>query len=489
MPSVKEITDLMTEGLTKEDEELLIKAYKFSEHAHEGQKRLSGEPYFVHVFETAKTLASLGMDVQTVVCGLLHDVLEDTKVAEKDLKENFGSEILFLVSGVTNLRALKYRGHERYVESLRKFFIAMASDLRVVIIKFADRLHNLRTLEFLRADKRHRIAIESIEVYAPLANRLGMGKLKGQIEDAAFPHAYPKEHAQTEEIIKEKKDTYEKYLTEIRKELENELKKNRVKIKAIDYRMKHKYSLWKKLLKREMDFEKVYDFIALRVIVENVEECYRVLGIIHSIWNPLPGRIKDYIALPKPNNYRSIHTTIFTGSGKIAEIQIRTEEMHKEADYGVAAHFAYKERNNEKSNGDKLKLKWVEELKSLNYKPTESKLFMEHLKMDFFSDRIFIFTPDGDVIDLPEDSSPIDFAYAIHSDIGDHISGAKINSKMSPIFSKLKNRDIVEIIKNKNAQPSAKWLAYVKTTLAKRHIRSYLEKHSLLNRLRSFGRN
>jgi len=488
MSSVKEITDLIIGGVNQKEEELIVKAYKFAEHAHEGQKRMSGEPYFNHVFETAKILASLGMDIQTIVAGLLHDVLEDTKTTEKELEKEFSSEVLFLVNGVTKLGTLKYRGHERYVESLRKLFVAMANDLRVVIIKFADRLHNLRTLQYLSEEKSKRIAIESIEVYAPLANRLGMGKLKGEIEDAAFPYAYPKEYAQIEEIIKEKKDEYQKYLTEIKKGLEKELQKNKIPAVEINFRIKHKYSLWKKLVKHDMDIEKVYDVVALRVIVKSVEECYRVLGIIHSIWNPLPGRIKDYIALPKPNGYQSIHTTIFSGSGGTAEIQIRTEKMHAEAAYGIVAHFAYKEQGS-KANNNKLKLKWIEELKGLNYTPDEPKKFLEHLKMDFFSNRIFIFTPDGDVIDLPEDSSPIDFAYSIHSDLGDHISGAKINGKMSQIFSKLKNRDIVEIIKKDNAHPSSKWLEYAKTTIAKKHIKSYLEKNSLVNRLKSFGRS
>jgi len=489
MSSVKEIIDLIAGGVNKEELELIEKAYKFAERAHEGQKRLSGAPYFFHVVETAKILARIGMDVPTIASGLLHDVLEDTKTTEEKIKEEFGDDILFLIKGVTQLRTLKYRGRERYVESLRKFFIAMASDLRVVLIKFADRLHNLRTLQYLREDKRHRIAIESIEVYAPLANRLGMGKLKGEIEDAAFPFAYPKEYKQIEEMIKEKKELYQKYLTEIRKNLEAELKKNKIKVVEMDYRVKRKYSLWKKLLRYDMDIEKIYDVIALRVVVENIEECYRVLGIIHSIWTPLPGRIKDYIALPKPNGYQSIHTTIFTGSGGIAEIQIRTKAMHAEAAYGIVAHFAYKEQNNKKIHNDKLKLKWIEELKGLNYTPDESNKFLEHLKMDFFSDRIFVFTPEGDVVDLPEDSSPIDFAYFIHSDIGDHISGAKINGKMSHIFSKLKNRDVVEIMKNKDAHPSSKWLEYVKTNIAKKHIRSYLDKNSLLNKLKSFGRS
>lgn len=489
MANVKEILDLMPSKVNKEDEELIKKAYGFAECAHEGQKRLSGEPYFIHVFETAKTLAQFGMDAQTIAAGLLHDVLEDTKITEEEMKKEFGENIVFLVNGVTKLGTLKYHGDERHAESLRKFFVAMTNDLRVVIIKFADRLHNLRTLQYIPAEKQKRIALESIEVYAPLANRLGMGKLKGEIEDAAFPYAYPKEYAQIDEIIKKEKNLYEKNLEEIHKEIEKELAKNKVKVVEIDYRMKHKYSLWRKLLKREMDIEKVHDIVALRIVVENIEECYRVLGIIHSIWRPLPGRIKDYIAVPKPNGYRSIHTTIFTGSGGVAEIQIRTKEMHAEAAYGIAAHFAYKEKESKKNLDDKSKFKWIEELKNFNYELSEPKKYLEHLKTDFFNDRIFIFTPKGDVIDLPEDSSPIDFAYAIHSDIGDHVSGTKVNGKIAPILSKLKNGDIVEIITKKDSHPSSKWLEFSKTNQAKKNIRSYLEKNSLLSKLKSFGRN
>ena len=323
---IKEILDLMGEIKLKE-RELIVKAFKFAENAHAEQKRLSGDPYFMHAFETAKILAMLGMDTQTVTAGLLHDVLEDTKIKEENLIKEFGVDIVFLVKGVTKLGTLKYHGHERHVESLRKFFMAMANDLRVVIIKFADRLHNLRTLQFVRENKRRRIALESIEVYAPLANRLGMGKLKGELEDAAFPYAFPEEYKKVEEIIKEQKDLYEKYLTEVREKLQAELKKQKIRFVEIDYRVKHKYSLYKKLLKYDMDLEKIHDIVALRVVVETVEECYRVLGLVHSLWNPLPGRIKDYIAVPKPNGYQSIHTTIFTGSGGIAEIQIRTKEM------------------------------------------------------------------------------------------------------------------------------------------------------------------
>lgn len=489
MANVKEIINLIEGGVGKKDEELIDKAYKFSEKAHTGQKRLSGEPYFIHPFETAKILAQLGMDAKTIAAGLLHDVLEDTKVTEEEMRKEFGEEIIFLVKGVTKLGTLKYRGHERHVESLRKFFVAMANDLRVVIIKFADRLHNLRTLEFVGENKRERIAVESIEVYAPLANRLGMGKLKGELEDAAFPYAYPKEYKETEELIREKKEFYKKYLTEVSEELKKELRKNKIKFTEIDYRLKHKYSLYKKLLRYDMDIEKIYDIVALRVVVDSVEDCYRVLGLVHSIWNPLPGRIKDYIAVPKPNGYRSIHTTIFTGLGGVAEIQIRTKEMHAEAAYGVAAHFAYKEQGNKKAKEDKNKFKWIEELKELNYSPDDPKKFIDHLKMDFFNDRIFVFTPKGDVIDLPDGSCPLDFAYSVHSDIGNHTFGSKINSKMSQIFTKLKNGDIVEIITKKDSRPSDKWLECVKTSIAKKHIRAYLEKHSLLSKLKSFGRS
>lgn len=487
MPSIEELYNLSKHPLKKSDKALLKKAYDFADKAHGGQKRDSGELYFCHVFETAKNLIKFGMDAKIITAGLLHDTIEDTNTTEKELEDEFGKEVVFLVKGITKLGILKYRGHERHVESLRKFFISMASDLRVVIIKFADRLHNLQTLRFKTPEKQKRIAIESIEVYASLANRLGMGKLKGELEDAAFPYAYPKESMKTEEILKEKRELFERYLTEVSEKLKKELEKNKIKFVKIDYRIKHKYSLYKKLLKYDMDIEKIYDIVALRIVVDTVEECYRVLGLVHSIWNPLPGRIKDYIAVPKPNGYRSLHTTIFTGSGGVAEIQIRTKEMHAEAAYGIAAHFAYKEFRDKKNQDNKSKLKWIEELKELKYSPDDPKKFIDHLKMDFFNDRIFVFTPKGDVIDLPEDSTPVDFAYSVHSDIGDHIFGAKINSKMSQIFTKLKNGDIVEIITNKNSRPSYKWLEYAKTSMAKKHIKSYLEKNSLLARLKSFG--
>ena len=485
--SVKEIFDLSPGGLSPEDKELIEKAYTFAEKAHLEQKRASGDPYFVHVFETAKILSKIGMDAKTITAGLLHDTLEDTKTTEKDVKENFGEDVLFLVKGVTKLGTLKYHGSERHVESLRKFFVAMANDLRVVIIKLADRLHNLRTLEYVREDKRRRIALESIEVYAALANRLGMGKLKGEIEDAAFPFLFPKEYAEVEELIKEKKESYQSELEKFHSELENLLKENKIKTSEITYRVKNKYSLWKKLQRYNMDIDKIYDIIAIRVVVKNIPDCYKTLGLVHSIWRPLPGRIKDYIAVPKPNGYQSIHTTVFTGTGAIIEIQIRTEEMHAEAAYGIAAHFAYKERGSVQI--DKSKIEWIEGLKSLKNLEMDPKKFFDNLRTDFFNYRIFIFTPKGDVVDLPADSTPIDFAYMIHSDIGNHVSSAKVSGRMSPLDTKLKNGDIVEIITKKDAHPSSKWLNHVKTTAAKKNIKSYLEKNSLLTRLKNFGKN
>ena len=483
---IKEILSLAGE-LKPKAKELIEEAYLFAEHAHANQKRVSGELYFRHVIETAKNLAKFGMDTKTIMAGLLHDVLEDTQIKEDEFEKKFGSDILFLVKGVTKLGTLKYRGHERHVESLRKFFMAMANDLRVVIIKFADRLHNLQTLEFLPEEKRKRIALESIEVYAQLANRLGMGKIKGELEDAAFPYAYPKEYAEIESILKATKGEYQKNLEEVREELLKTLIKNQINIIEISYRIKHKYSLWRKLLKYNMDIDKIYDIVALRVVVQSVEECYRVLGIVHSVWRPLPERIKDYIALPKPNGYQSLHTTIFTGSGGIAEIQIKTAEMHAEAAYGIAAHFAYKESGSKKIKKNSSKFEWIEELKNLKDAVSDPKKFIEHLKMDFFNDRIFVFTPQGDVVDLPAESSPIDFAYSIHSEIGNHIASAKVNNKMVPLHFKLKNGDIVEIVTKKDSHPSSKWLDFTKTSMARKQIRSYSEKNSLLSKIMSFG--
>ena len=462
------------------EKKLLEKAYQVAKDAHEPQKRSSGEPYFNHVFATARNLAEFGLDATTIAAGFLHDVIEDTPVTEEEIKEQFGDEIVFLVNGVTKLGKLKYRGRERHVESLRKFFIATAEDFRVVIIKLADRLHNVQTLEFVKPEKRKRIALETIEIYAPLAYRLGMGRLVGELQDASFPFAYPDDYEMVASLLKQKKKLNEKYLEKVWRNLKTEMAKHGIKDITTHQRVKGRYSLWKKLQRKNMDIEQIYDIVALRVIVPTVDDCYRVLGIIHSTWRPLPGRIKDYIALPKVNGYQSLHTTIFTGDGGIAEIQIRTPEMHEFAEYGFAAHHVYKSRGS--TVADKHSLSWLSELKNLQEESDQKKDFLKELKTDLFSDRIFVFTPQGDVLDLPEGASAIDFAYTIHSEIGNKAQAATINGKNAALKTVLHSGDIVEIQTNKKGTPSSKWLGYVKTGIAKKHIERYLKEHSLWNK-------
>ena len=485
IPTVDEIMSL-NEDLKAKDRILIEKAYNFAQKSHEGQLRKSGDPYFLHVATTGRNLADLGMGSKVISAGLLHDVLEDADVTEEELTKEFGSEIVGMVEGVTKLGKVKYKGIERNVENLRKFFISVAKDLRVLVIKLANRLHNIETLEHVRPDKQKRIALETLEIYAPLANRLSMGRLKGELEDAAFKFAYPKEYEDVKKLLAEKKDAEEKYLIEVKDKIEEKLKEAKIKNYKIDYRQKHLYSLWKKLQRYDMDIEKIYDIIALRVIVNSVVDCYHILGIIHGEWTPVPNRIKDYIASPKTNGYQSLHTTIFTGTGGIVEIQIRTHEMHEKAENGIAAHFMYKEKNTIPKE-----LEWINQLHELNTeeKKENPEKFLKTIKMDFFNDRVFVFTPKGDIIDLPEDSSVVDFAYAIHTDVGDHTQGAKVNGKNAALNTRLKNNDIVEIQTNKNAKPSSKWLDFTKTSLARKRINVHMKSNSLLSKFLSFGKN
>jgi guanosine-3',5'-bis(diphosphate) 3'-pyrophosphohydrolase len=474
-PNIKDVIALM-ENPSKADIELVSKAYDTAKEAHEGVKRFSGEPYFHHVYETGKTLAAMHMDATTIAAGFLHDTIEDGHFTNKEMKEEFGEEILFLVEGVTKLGKLKYRGMERHTESLRKLFIATAKDIRVIMIRLADRLHNVKTLYgHPKPEKQKRIALETLEIYAPLADRLGIGFLKGELEDYSFKYAYPEEYEKVHDLLKQKSKTDQTYLEKVRRSLAKKLAEEDIVVEKMDYRIKRMYSLYRKLKRKNMEIDKVYDIVALRVIVPSVADCYRVLGVVHHLWRPLPGRIKDYIALPKLNGYQSIHTTIFTGDGGIAEIQMRTPEMHAEAEYGIASHVAYKEQG-VTTKVDK-QTRWINELLEAQKEAEESGQFLEHLKTDLFNDRVFVFTPDGDVIDLPNGSSPIDFAFAVHTDLGLKVSGSKINGKMSALDTELRGGDIVEIITNKNSKPSAKWLRHAKTSLAQRRIRSYLQKH------------
>lgn len=490
MAGLNEILNLIPK-IPHKDKVLIEKAFNFANRAHLGQKRISGEPYFNHVFETAKNLALYGMDTKTIVAGLLHDILEDTNITEEEIKKEFDEEILRLIKGVTKLGKIKYHGRERHLESLRKFILAMIDDIRILIIKLADRLHNVETLQYIEPEKQKRIALETIEIYARLANRIGMGKLKGRLEDAAFPYAYPKEYKEVNELLEKKSADNEKELSYVTDQLRKELLKNKIHIVEIDRRVKHKYSLWCKLKRYNMDIDKIYDIVAIRVILDTIEDCYRVLGIIHGLWKPLPGRIKDYIANRKPNGYQSLHTTIFTGNGGTVEIQLRTPDMHAEAAYGIAAHYIYKELSKikNKQNLPEKKLGWIDQLRDLQEIVSNPSKFINDLKMDLFRDRIFVFTPQGDVVDLPDESSPIDFAYAIHTDIGNHINNVQVNGKIAPLSTKLHNNDIVNIITSKKSHPSSKWLVFAKTADARKNINNYLKENSLLSKFLSFNNN
>ena len=465
-------------NLSKDDKALIVRACEFAQKAHKGQLRKSGEPYYNHVFATGVNLATLKMDADTIAAGIMHDVLEDTSVTEEEMTKEFGEHITKLVNGVTKLGKLRYSGVERHVESLRKFFVAMADDIRVVVIKLCDRLHNIQTLQYVDNEKQRRIALETIELHARLADRLGMGRLKAELEDAAFPYVYPEDYKQTVELFKSLRPISDEQLEKVSNKLGEELSVFDVHIERIDSRIKHLYSLWQKLKKYKMDQNKIYDVIALRIIVPTIAECYQALGVIHGLYKPVPGRFKDYIAVPKPNGYRSLHTTIFSGDGTTLEIQIRTKDMHQEAEYGIASHLSYKEVGKNMSEQEiKKKVGWTKDLLEWQKDVEHHQEFMKNLKTDFFEKRVFVLTPKGDVIDLPEGSTPIDFAYAVHSKIGDHIAGSKVNGKLAPLDTTLRNRDVVEIEVKESATPKRKWIDMARTTMAKRKIRQYIREN------------
>ncbi len=471
--------------ITEEDKDLILRACAFAEKAHVGQLRKSGEPYYNHVFATGMNLAALAMDAETIAAGIMHDVLEDTDVTPEEMTAAFNEHITKLVEGVTKLGKLRYTGVERHVESLRKFFVAMADDIRVVVIKLCDRLHNIETLQYVSPEKQKRIALETLEIHARLADRLGMGRLKAQLEDAAFPYVYPLEYKNTLELFNSLRPISDEQMEKVVATLAEELVTFDVEIERIDHRIKHLYSLWQKLKRYKMDGSKVHDVVALRIIVPTIADCYQALGVIHGLYRPVPGRFKDYIAVPKPNGYRSLHTTLFSGDGTTLEIQIRTKEMHLEAEYGIASHLSYKELGKHASKEEiKKKTGWTKELLEWQKDVEHHQDFMKNLRSDFFEKRVFLLTPQGDVIDLPEGSTPIDFAYAVHSKIGDHTAGSKVNGKLVPLDTVLQNRDVVEIDVKESASPKRKWLDMTRTTLAKRKIRSYIKEHgSTLDRL------
>ncbi len=458
------------------------KAYDVAKAAHEGQKRKSGEPYFIHPLAAAEYIAEWGLDETSIISALLHDVAEDTDYSIEKIKSEFGEEVAFIVDGITKLGKIKYRGVERQVENLRKMILALSQDIRVIIVKLADRLHNMKTLDAVPPQKQKRIALETMEIYAPIAYRLGMQKISGELEDLAFPYIYPREYRWLIENTKEKYEERERYIEKVKPIVTEALQKSGVELLSIDSRAKRYSSLYKKLLRYDMDVDKIYDLVALRIIVKNIEDCYATLGVIHNLWPPLPNRIKDYIALPKPNGYRSIHTTVFCVDNRITEIQIRTQEMHEEAETGIAAHWIYEQMKgtkayNEKKAavGEKKELEWVKQLRNWQREFNNPEEFLESLKIDFFQDRIFAITPKGEVIDLPLGATPVDFAYQIHSEIGDSCTGARVNGKIVPLDYQLRSGDIVEITTQKNKKPSESWLAFVKTSHARNHIRVALK--------------
>jgi len=483
---------------------LVQKAYKFAKKAHEGQMRKSGDPFFTHVEITAERLAEIGVDENGVAAGLMHDVIEDTSVTPEELEKEFGEEVLFLVDGVTRLGSIKYRGSKTHVESLRRLFVATAQDVRVILIKLYDRLHNMETLEFQDPARQKRKATETLEIYAPIAERLGMGKLKTTLEDLSFKYTNTEKYEETARLRKSQKSEKQAVIDKAHKSIKRALADNGIRDFQTTLRIKGIYSLHKKL-QRRINIENIHDIAAIRVIVPSVDDCYKVLGIVHNMWRPLPGRIKDYIACEKPNGYQSLHTTVFTGDGGIVEIQIRTNDMHQRAEYGIASHSSYKEKGSEQEadqtwirsiipsllnfrRGGKSTSnveadtstsspQWMKELAEA-HEAHGDKDFMKDLKNDFFNYRIFAFTPKGDVIDLPVGSSPIDFAYAIHTDIGNRMTSVKVNGKMVTLKTKLKNGDIVEVITKNSAKPSQKWLEHVRTTLARRKISAAVHKQA-----------
>lgn len=471
----------------KADTSSILRAYEFAEKAHNGQTRKSGEPYIQHPLHTAFVLAEIRSDLPTVVAGILHDVPEDTDITLDDIKKNFGDDVCNLVSGITKLGKIKYRGVERYRENLRKMFIAMADDLRIIYIKFADRLHNLRTLESLPENKRERIAKETLEIYAPIAGLLGVWRLKWQMEDICFKHLYPDDFKKLEYKYEvEKKAERNQFFQRTKKIIEPEFLKHHITNYQIEYRFKHLYSIWQKMQQKDRKFDEIYDVFALRIIVPTIPDCYKALGTIHTVWKPKINRFKDYISVPKPNGYRSLHTTVFGLDGKAVEFQIRTPEMNEESLYGIAAHWHYK-NNGKLGEENEEQPKWIREILEIKKGNKDTHDFIKEIQSsNVFQNRIFVFSPKGDAFELPEQSTPIDFAYAVHTDIGNKVTGVIINDKIGVLDQELKNGDLIEIITDKNQPgPSSNWLKFVKTKHAREMIKKNIQ-NPIFDRIKNY---
>jgi GTP pyrophosphokinase len=476
MRSCKEIIEKVKEYRDSFEEEQICKAYEFAKKKHEGQFRKSGEPYFTHPAEVAYILAELKMDVPTIIAGLLHDVVEDTDTTVEEIKKEFGKEVAFIVKGVTKLEGYQFSSkEERDAESFRNLLISLAEDIRVLIVKLADRLHNMRTMDSMTPESQKRNAKETLTIYAPLANRLGMYRLKNELEDLSLKYLDPETYRELERKVREKKRKILPYLEEIIETVREKLKENGLK-GDIQWRLKHIYGVYRKMVTKGIPFEEVYDVAGIRVITETVGDCYQILGIIHSLWIPVPGRIKDYIATPKPNMYQSLHTTVVGPKGQFIEFQIRTHEMHQIAEMGIAAHWKYKEGGGVLSEAEKERFIWLRNLLEWVKEEKNYREFIETVRNDLYIEDIYVFTPKGDLKTLPVGSTPVDFAYAVHTSIGHRCKSTKVNGKLVPLNYTLQSGDKVEVITGNEERPSRDWLTFVKTSKARNAIKNFLRK-------------
>src|SRR5499433_2876733 len=472
----RDLLKLVRENRPADDLDIIQRAYEFSLQHHNGQTRASGEPYLIHPLEVALVLAEMKLDSTAIAAGLLHDAVEDTDVTNSQVEEKFGTPIAHIVDGVTKIAKIDLASREeRQAENVRKMVLAMVNDIRVVLIKLADRLHNMRTLQHLAEERRQAIARETLEIYAPLAHRLGMGKVRGELEDLAFRYVDPIGYEQVHAAVESRRKSGEAFLARMVKTLQQKLKENGVEAR-VDSRIKRLYSIHQKLLRQRITVDQVYDLLAVRIITKSVKDCYTVLGAIHQMWRPVPGRIKDFIAMPRPNLYQSLHTTVITEDGHQFEVQIRTEEMHKMAEEGIAAHWKYKD-GSPVSAEDEQRLNWLRQVMEWQQDVKDPSEFLSTLKVDLYPEEVYTFTPMGKVVILPRDASAIDFAYAIHTEVGHTCVGAKVNGRIVPLRNKLRNGDVVEIMTQPGHNPSRDWLGFAKSTRARNKIRHWLNIH------------
>lgn len=456
------------------DVDLIDRAYAYSQKMHNGQMRKSGDPYFIHPASVARIITGMRLDPASVCAALLHDVVEDTDVTEKDIEQLFGAEVAFLVEGVTKLGKVNFASKaDRQAESFRKMLIAMARDIRVLLVKLADRLDNMRTLEHMKPESQERIAAETMEIYAPLAGRLGINWLKAELEDLSFRYLHPDAYQDLSDTIAKHEDANDKYVESVTKEIQKMMVSRGFAIE-VQGRRKHLWSVHRKMKRTDLEFEQVHDYIAFRAIMENVADCYAALGVVHSTWTPVPGRFKDYIALPKPNMYQSLHTTVIGPGTRRMEIQIRTPEMQRTAELGIAAHWQYKQQTGGLDKRDAASFAWLRQLMEFQQDVDDPVEFLESVKVDLFTDEVYVFTPNGDVKTFPRGSTPVDFAFSVHSEVGNRCTGARVNGQMVPLRHKLRNGDVVEIITSKNQKPNKDWLDFVQSGRARSRIRGYL---------------